>query len=311
VPWFGIVLQPLMFLSAHDAPVSPDSLWVTALLRRLRPSMRRRALSALKLLMLPLLRPVRRLRAQIGLAPSAAHPLFEGQFSQAGAIALYSEVIGPVRPDYPPSTLLAGFAWYDSEDGSAPRLTPELARFLDAGEAPLVFTLGSVVVYNPGEFYRHSATAANALGRRALLLVGDQQYEACARLASPSVFVARYAPHSLVFARAAASVHHGGIGTLAQALRAGRPQLIVPHFADQFDNAERARTRCGARVLLPRHYTADAVVRLMQDMLGDEALRERARCLGLRVASEDGAARAARAILGHGSIRTSATPVPK
>ena len=293
----GVALQPLMLLSAHDPPVIPGAACVTAALRGLDVTWRGRALSALKWLSLPLLRPVRHLRAQAGLPPSKAHPLFEGQYDRGGAIALYSGVIGEIRPDHPPHTLLAGFAWYDSEDGHARELPADLRGFLAAGDAPVVFTLGSAVVHSPGDFYRHSAAAARSMGRRAVLLVGEAQPDIGAELAGRDVFVARYAPHSLLFAAASAVVHHGGIGTLAQALRAGKPQLVVPHFADQFDNAERARVRCGARVLLPRRYTQESAARILGELLADAPLAARVRAIGERVAAEDGAARAARAIL--------------
>jgi UDP:flavonoid glycosyltransferase YjiC (YdhE family) len=132
-----------------------------------------------------------------------------------------------------------------------------------------------------------------------VLLVGVDQLSACAHLASPEVFVAAYAPHSQVFTRAAAIVHHGGVGTLAQALRAGRPQLIVPFFADQLDNASRAQRLGVAMAVAPRKYGAKSAPTLLRRLLADPVMVARAAAVGKQVAGEDGAAVAARVILGR------------
>lgn len=297
LPWIGIALQPFMFLSAFDPPVLPQSALLSALLRTLNPRGRAVLLRILKKLFAPLLRPVHRLRAQVGLAPTRLDPLFEGQFSTLGAIGLYSPLLGQVQPDYPRPTILAGFSWFDSDEGPARELDPALRDWIDDGSAPLVFTLGSLIVHSPGDFYRHSAAATQSLGCRAVLLVGEGQLEACASLASKNVVVAAYAPHSQVFARAAAIIHHGGIGTLAQALRAGRPQLIVPFFADQLDNAARAQRLGVAMVAAPRNYGAQSAAALLGRLLADPAIAARAKTMGAQVVAEDGATNAARFIL--------------
>lgn len=111
------------------------------------------------------------------------------------------------------------------------------------------------------------------------------------------VYVADYAPHSLLFARAAALIHHGGIGTLAQAFSAGRPQLIVPHFADQLDNAARAVRIGVARTLAPARYTAASATRELAELLGNDAYRVRAALARDQVTTEDGADRAAAIII--------------
>ncbi|HEX8389642.1 MAG TPA: nucleotide disphospho-sugar-binding domain-containing protein, partial [Sphingomonas sp.] len=113
---------------------------------------------------------------------------------------------------------------------------------------------------------------------------------------APGVLVRRYAPHSLLFPRAAVVVHHGGVGTTGQALRAGRPQLVVPFLGDQPDNAARvARLGVGLTVAPKRFGTlaAGAVRRLLE---GPDFAR-RAAALGATVAAEEGAGNAADAIL--------------
>jgi rhamnosyltransferase subunit B len=289
IPWIGIVLQPLLFMSAYDPPVIPKAEWLTPLLRALGPGATRLALGAIKLALGAQLKPVSALRREIGLPPTSRNPVFEGQFGEEGAIGLYSTLLGQCRPDYPTPSAIVGFASFDSETGQVVTLDPELERFLGAGAAPVVFTLGSLVVNSPGSFYRESLAAARGLGKRAVLLVGET--------ALADVHVCAYAPHSLLFPRAEAIVHQGGIGTLAQALRSGRPQLIVPFFGDQLDNASRAVNLGAARRIAPRRYTARSAARELSHltMSGDYG-----RCAGAirdRLVGENGAAEAARVIL--------------
>jgi rhamnosyltransferase subunit B len=297
IPWIAVVLQPMMFLSSYDAPVIPKAEGFSALLRELGPAPTRYALWMLKKAVNCLFRPLHTLRADLGLAPTAQNPLFDGQFADAGAIGLYSKLLGEVQPDYPQPTSIVGFATFDSENGRDVGLDPALEAFLQAGTPPLVFTLGSLIVNSPGSFYRDSVHAARAVNKRAVLLVGEHAMDTFAHLRSAQVFVCPYAPNSLLFPRAGAIIHHGGIGTLAQALRSGRPQLIVPYFADQPDNAARAVRLGVARILSPRRYSGAPASREFERLFGDGGYLARAREVGESVAAEDGAAQAARIVL--------------
>ncbi len=296
IPWIAIVLQPLMFLSAFDPPVLPQAPWLTSLCRRCGPRVTGYGLRLGKYLLGGWLQPARALRSEIGLAPATGDPLFDGQFSAEGAIALYSKVLGGVRADYPQPTSIVGFATFDSDDGTPAVLENALVRFLDGAAAPIVFTLGSLIVNDPGAFYRESLSAANRLGKRAVLLVGAEAVAAYAGFDSASVFVTAYAPHSLLFPRAAAIVHQGGIGTLAQALQAGRPQLIVPFFGDQLDNAARAVDLGVARSLPPARYDAVSASRELERLMNAPAYSSRAADVRKVLDRENGAAEAARLV---------------
>ncbi len=300
IPWIGIVLQPFMFLSAHDPPVLQRAEWLSGLMRAAGPRPTALLLRTLEAAFAPLFAPVNTLRRELGLPRSRAHPLFAGQFSAPGAIGLYSPVLGAAQPDHPEPCSIVGFARIEHTAGRDAGQDRQLEAFLRAGEPPLVFTLGSLVVGSPGSFYRESLAAARALGRRAVLLVGD---EAIARegghglVADPAeVLVCGFVPHARLFPHAALIVHQGGIGTLAQALCAGRPQLIVPFFADQLDNAARAERLGVARVLSPGRYRARRARREFELLLHDGRYAENAAGIGRRVAAEDGADAAARLI---------------
>jgi UDP:flavonoid glycosyltransferase YjiC (YdhE family) len=297
VPWLGVVLQPYMFLSAHDPPVLDRAQWVSRLMRAAGPRAARVLLRMLKAAFAPLFGPLHALRRELGLPRSRVHPLFEGQFGTQGAIALYSPLLGGPQPDHPVPTAIVGFAAQDGTDDPLAAPDARLEAFLGAGPPPLVFTLGSLVVGSPGSFYHDSLEAARRLGRRAVLLVGEDALRAPGghglAVDPGEALVCGYVPHSRLFARAALVVHHGGIGTLAQALRSGRPQLIVPFFADQLDNAARAQRLGLARVVAPRRYRARRVQRELAILLGDARYAVRAAAVGRRVAAEDGAATAA------------------
>ena len=99
----------------------------------------------------------------------------------------------------------------------------------------------------------------------------------------------QYLPYSAVFPHAAAIVHQAGVGTLAQALSAGRPQLIVPVAFDQPDNARRAVKLGVARVLPFKRVTAARLVAELSPLLNDAAYAAQAASAAARLAGEDGA----------------------
>jgi rhamnosyltransferase subunit B len=145
-----------------------------------------------------------------------------------------------------------------------------------------------------GAFWRAAIAAARALGRRAILLTGSPENELGPLPATVRVF--DYLPYSAVFPRAAATVHSGGIGTLAQALAAGRPQLIVPVAFDQPDNARRAVALGVARSVPFGKANASALERELRSLLNDPGLAARARKVGEEISREDGSRAAADAL---------------
>ena len=148
---------------------------------------------------------------------------------------------------------------------------------------------------HPGDFFHESIAAVHALGVRAVLLAGGGREQIHDPL-SDSILVARYLPFSKIMPKAAVIVHQGGIGTTAQALRAGRPMLIVPWSHDQPDNAERVQ-RLGAGRTIPRsRYYAPRVEDELRSLLTNDTYQERTRDLATRIAGEDGVTNACAAI---------------
>ena len=92
-------------------------------------------------------------------------------------MALFSKVLAAPQRDWPANTHVTGFPFYDRRDYFGETETPrELLDFLDAGAPPVVFTLGSAAFWAAKDFYTESIKAARAVGRRALLLVGHENY---------------------------------------------------------------------------------------------------------------------------------------
>ena len=193
---------------------------------------------------------------------------------------------------------LTGFVYYDRQ-GELPGISEEddlqIDKFLRSGPPPVLFTLGSSVVMHPGEFFHESIAAVHALGVRAVLLAGGGHQQIHDPL-SDSIMVARYLPFSKIMPSAAVVVHQGGIGTTAQALRAGRPMLVVPWSHDQPDNAERVQ-RLGVGRTIPRsRYYAPRVEDEIRNLLINATYQECTRDIAARIAAEDGVTNACSAI---------------
>jgi len=289
IRWASITLSPLSFLSPYDETVLPQMPWLSRA-HALGPRVYGAILGLLERLAGRMAAPINDFRAAQGLGPVAA-PLFADKHSPELVLAMFSHLIGEARPDWPPQTIVTGYAFYD---GSEPELDAEVEQFLDDGPPPIVFTLGSAAVFDPGAFYDESVKAAMHLRRRALLLVGPQPGDV--PLTNETVGVFGYAPFSKLFPRAAAVVHQGGSGTTGQAMRAGRPMLIVPYAHDQPDNALRAAKLGISATVRRQRYNAGTAARALGPLLTSRRVAAQAAEIGDIVAHEDGAAVAADAI---------------
>lgn len=165
-------------------------------------------------------------------------------------------------------------------------MSRELSDFLDSGPPPIVFTLGSSAVWVARDFYSESIRAAQALKRRAVLLLGDERNHP--ESLPKDVIAVDYAPYSSLFPRACAVVHHGGVGTTSHGLRGGSPTLIVPFAFDQPDNAEHARRLGTSRTLYRDKYNAASATRELGTMLSDSLYTQRATYVRQRLQQENG-----------------------
>jgi UDP:flavonoid glycosyltransferase YjiC (YdhE family) len=286
LPWVSSVLAPVSFMSAYDPPVPPFWPWmrhVQLLGPRFVAAFFKQAKKYYKN------KDYETFREELGL-PDRGSPVFEGQHSPTLILALFSALFAQPQPDWPPQARVTGFAFYDGRNELA--MPPELTTFLDEGPAPIVFTLGSSAVWVARDFYRESIAAAKLLGRRAVLLIGDERNQLRESL-PPEIIAVNYAPFEALLARACAMVHHGGVGTTSNGLRAGIPTLIVPFAFDQPDNAAHA-ARLGCSRTLPRaKYHAARVAKELDILLTKPEHTSKARETGRLLRRENGAAVAA------------------
>jgi UDP:flavonoid glycosyltransferase YjiC (YdhE family) len=285
IPWASYVLAPLSFFSGYDPPVLPPYPTL-AKVQSLVPGVGRMVPRFARLVTRHWSEPIYSLRKELGL-PRGKDPLFDAKHSELLVLALFSRVLGDPQPDWPRNTLVTGFAFYDGDAGNM-NLAPELEAFLNSGPPPLVFTLGSAAVMAAGDFYEVSAAAAEILGQRAVLLTGSEAQNRPKRALSKDICVAQYAPYSKIFPRASAIIHQGGVGTTAQALKAGRPMLVMPYSHDQPDNARRVRHLGVAKRIRRQDYKPETAAKKIEDLLGDTAYAERAAEVARVVAEEDG-----------------------
>lgn len=230
-------------------------------------------------------------RQEIGLPP-VRRP-FEGWWNSPDRIlGLWPEWYGPTQPDWPPQLRLTGFPFFDRAD--AHPLGEDLMRWLDAGSKPVVFTHGSANVQG-ARFFRESLGVCERLKARGLLVTANPG-DVPERM-PPSVRHESYVPFSLVLPHAAALVSHGGIGTVAQGLRAGVPQLVVAMAHDQHDNGSRLEDLGAGRSLDVERYDSARGAALLGDLLRDGPAAAAAREASARISREDGVAAAAAAIL--------------
>jgi UDP:flavonoid glycosyltransferase YjiC (YdhE family) len=184
-----------------------------------------------------------------------------------------------------------GFPLWDER--SYAELPAEVQEFLDAGEPPIVFTPGSANVFGK-PFFQAAVDACHRLGRRGIVLSRFRE-----QIPVPLPNGVRhfgYVPFSQLLPKAAALVHHGGIGTTAQGLAAGIPQLVMPLAHDQFDNAARLKRLGVGDWIIPSRFRSPAVAATLNDLLGSGAVARACRTVAEKFSGKNGVASAADAI---------------
>ncbi|PTA69582.1 glycosyltransferase [Deinococcus arcticus] len=206
-----------------------------------------------------------------------------------------SPLVVPRPRDWPAHVHLTGY-WFLPEAAWTP--PTGLDAFLAAGPPPVSIGFGSMGLRDPAATTALVLGALAQTGQRAVLLSG---WGGLASGELPShVYAAPPLPHSWLFARVSAVVHHGGAGTTAAGLRAGVPSVLTPFFGDQPFWAGRVRALgVGPAPIPQRRLTPDLLAGALRQTQ-EGALRERAAALGQRLRAEDGVAEAVRHIEAYG-----------
>ncbi len=285
VPLATVYLQPLLFGSALDTPGLPR--WVPRFVPRLINGLVGRAIDW------GLAQAINTFRTELGLSPVRRH-VMRWWRSPELVIGFFPEWYSGPQPDWPSQSLLAGFPLYDAP-GRAEHLQEQSTRadtlvvggleeYLADGEAPLVFSQASLIK-DANEYFATSVAVARALGRRAMLLTAHP--EQLPRSLPPGIGYFGFVPLSMLLPRAAAIVHHGGMGTLGQALAAGVPQLTVPMVLDQFDNSRRLQRLGVSANVRCADYRPDRITPLLRQLLESRDVAERCRHYAARMREDE------------------------
>ncbi len=239
---------------------------------------------------------VNRFRQELGLPP--VRQIVRWWHSPQLVVCLFPEWFAPPQQDWPENLLQTDFPLWDERTDAA--LAPEVQEFLGGGEPPVVFTPGSANVFGR-PFFEAAIEACQRLGRRGILL--SRFSEHVPELLPSSVKHFSYIPFGQLLPKAAVVVHHGGIGSTAQALAAGIPQLVMPLAHDQFDNAARVKRLGVGNWLKPSRFRGPVVAAKLGALLGSEAVQAACRRTAERFSGKSGVAVAANAIEQFGGAK--------
>jgi sterol 3beta-glucosyltransferase len=200
----------------------------------------------------------------------------------------FSRSVIPKPADWK-NTEVTGYWFLDA----APDWTPpsDLMAFLQNGSTPLYIGFGSMTSRNPEETADLILEALDRTQQRAILFSG---YGGLSKADLPeTVFMVDSIPHSWLFSKVAAVVHHGGAGTTAAGLRAGVPSIVIPFFGDQLFWGQRVAKLGVAPEPIPRkQLTVERLTQGIQKAVTDRSIVQRAAEVGAKIRAEDGVARA-------------------
>lgn len=208
----------------------------------------------------------------------------------------YSPLVVPKPPDWEDVHHVTGYWFLDARPDWSPDAS--LARFLESGPPPVYIGFGSMSDKEPERRGRMALRALELSGQRGVIATG---WGGIARLktSADAVFVDDV-PHSWLFPRMAAVVHHGGAGTTGAGLRSGVPSIVAPFAGDQHAWAKRvAELGAGPRTTTAKGMTAASLARAISAAVHDRGIRVRAAAVGRAIRAEDGTARAVEVIERH------------
>ncbi|KAG5987453.1 hypothetical protein E4U52_007539, partial [Claviceps spartinae] len=204
----------------------------------------------------------------------------------SGLSDVRSPALIPKPNDWPVHIDISGFCFLDLASSYIP--DPDLAAFLEAGPPPVYIGFGCVVVDDPNSMTQMIFEAIRLAGIRALVSKGWGGLGAEDGGNPESIFMLGNVPHDWLFERVSAVVHHGGAGTTATGIKAGKPTLIVPFFGDQpFWGAMIAKANAGPEPILYKDLTAEKLAEAIKICLEPNTLA-RAAEPGTKITEEAG-----------------------
>jgi UDP:flavonoid glycosyltransferase YjiC (YdhE family) len=205
----------------------------------------------------------------------------------------FSRHVLPFPADYTENQIFTGYWFLDSEDDWQPPV--ELAAFLEEGDPPVYLGFGSMLDQNVQELSSLILEAMAVCGKRAVILGG---WTGLGETDLPDTILKLDAvPHDWLFPRMAAVVHHGGAGTTAAGLRAGKPSVIVPYISDQpFWGWRVEKLGVGPKPIPRSRLTAEKLAAAITQAVKDQGIQARAAVLGEKIRAENGVGNAVQAV---------------
>lgn len=242
-------------------------------------------------------------RRRLGLPPLAGPRIWMDMVSWGVPfLHVYSEAIDPRPADWPADCLVTGWCPLAEQAWTPP---PALEGFVRAGAPPIYVGFGSMTGRDPAELTALVVDAVARAGLRAVVCTGWGGIDGAALPAH--VHRVDDVPHEWLFERVAAVVHHGGVGTTAAGLRAGRPTLVVPFFGDQVYWGHRVfELGAGPRPLPKQKLTAARLAERISELVAEARYGEAARGAQSALLQEQGVARAVDVIARHLGARRAA-----
>lgn len=209
---------------------------------------------------------------------------FQAMLAATPALTTVSRHVVQRPVDWAEHFQVTGYLFDDDPDWTPPQ---DLSDFLAAGEAPVYIGFGSMPDSKPEATTQTIINAVQQTGKRAVLLTGWAGLGAEA--VPENIHILKYAPHSWLFPKMAAVVHHGGAGTTAAGFRAGVPTVIVPHNGDQPYWGRTVKNLGVGTAPIPRKkLTADKLAAAIREATNAPDMRESATALAQKIAAEDG-----------------------
>jgi len=282
MPWASVLFSPLSVPSAFIEPIQHQLPIPSGIQRQLT---RLSWMAGAALLSSVADGPINSYRTGLGLPPRHEQLLLGACSDRLVALAA-SPALVPPPPDWPPQVRMTGFCFWDAPTTWS---DPALDAFCATDQPIIAISAGSMAPAVPTAFrafYRDSAAAARAIGARMLIIGAPSDPE----LHGDAIYVTPYAPFSAVYPRCQAVINHGGIGSIAQALRAGVPLLAVPWGLDQVYNAGQVVRQGAGRSISARAYSARRATDALHALLTDPTYRRHSQRLQEQIGREDGPA---------------------
>lgn len=293
IPWVHITMTPLNIPSAYVNPYLLPLPWPG----ELPPMANRIAWATLQAVLRQVAdKQINSIRAAYGLLPGRGL-IGVGNHSHLLTAVVVSPAFLPPPPDWPSYVRMTGFCFWDTP--LSWHEPAELTAFLNSPEPVIAVSFGSIAPFVKHAFvrlYSTSIAAIRGIGARALVIGAAPEI-----LPDPipkGVCMVPFAPFSHVYPRCVAVIHHGGPYTVAEALRAGIPSLVVPWGIDQFFTAAQIKRLGVGEWRQQRFYTTAGGVRTLHSLVHEPCYKRRTQAIAAQLAQEDGVATLCKAIEG-------------